>query len=103
MNTIGPLGAGQVRVDAAYGLEPQKAPHDRPDKSHAPGEAEPAAEPAGRIELDAAHKRLIAMAAALDEVDSRAVEQARRLLDSGRLDTPQAAARAAGAILDQGL
>ena len=45
----------------------------------------------------------VAAAGATDEVDSQAVLQARQLLKSGQLDTPQAATRAAQAILDLGV
>jgi len=50
-----------------------------------------------------AHLKLIAQARRSEELDLQAVEEARRLIASGELDTPQAARRAAQAIIDLGL
>lgn len=49
-----------------------------------------------------AHKSLIQAALAAEEVNSKAVAEARQLLESGQLDTPEAAERAARNMLDLG-
>ena len=102
MKMVGPIGANQVRIDGTYGLEPHKASED---KEAAAKELKgkgglPAA--TDSAEVVSSQERLIAAAAAADEVDTRAVEEARALLKAGQLDTPEAANRAAEAMLDLG-
>jgi len=46
---------------------------------------------------------LVTQAMAFDEVNTQAVNEARKLLDSGELDGPEAAGRLAKALLDRGL
>jgi len=53
--------------------------------------------------LSSVTESLVAKARESAEVDSKAVAEAKRLLAEGLLDTPQAAQRAAEAILHKGL
>jgi hypothetical protein len=46
---------------------------------------------------------LVKLAMAADEVNVKAVEEARRLLEAGELDTPAACDRVAEVLLDRGL
>jgi len=62
-----------------------------------------AAKPAEAIEFDPVHRAYADKAAAFDAVDAAAVAEARKLLESSQLDTPEAAQRAADAILSRGL
>lgn len=50
-----------------------------------------------------AQQSLIEAAGAVKDVNPQAVEEARNALRSGELDTPEAARRAAEAILEQGV
>jgi hypothetical protein len=45
----------------------------------------------------------VKLAMAADEVNVKAVEEARRLLEAGELDTPAACDRVAEVLLDRGL
>ena len=91
-----------MRVDGTYIGESRKAsdgnqadPKAVADRN-APG-------PAGGAEVVLSQDRLIAAAMQADEVNTRAVEEARALLKSGELDTPETARRAAQRIVDLGL
>ena len=88
-----------MRVNGTYGLEPRKPAKARP--AAGAGAADSLA--TGATERVSSQERLIASAIAVDEVNLRAVEEAQALLASGELDSPQAARRAAEAILDAGL
>jgi hypothetical protein len=55
--------------------------------------------PASVYHADAAHQAYVQKALAAEQVDHQAVAEARKLLASGQLDTPEAADRAAEAIL----
>ncbi len=57
----------------------------------------PDVEPPGKT------KPYIRAAMAADEINLQAVAEAKELLESGRLDSPQAARRAAEAIIRQGI
>ena len=52
---------------------------------------------------DAAYQQYIQKIPATEEIDLQAVALAKELLQSGQLDTPEAADRAAGKILDIGI
>jgi len=80
----------------APGLAGGKGPAgQRPDKA--------AERPAGDtgVEVAESARTYIDKAQAAEEVDPAAVAEAKRLLAEGLLDTPEAAARAAEAILGQ--
>ncbi|MGB2821963.1 MAG: hypothetical protein WBF17_13350 [Phycisphaerae bacterium] len=59
--------------------------------------------PRDGAEVISSQERLIAAASAAEEINAKAVEEARALLQAGQLDTPEAADRAAEAILKMGL
>jgi len=105
MNTdaIGPTGAPAVRIDGTYGVGPNVSPEETEAKAESLqgqylGEAS-----RNGAEVISSQERLIAAAAAGEDVNGKAVEEARALLEAGQLDTPRAARRAAEAILRMGL
>ena len=58
----------------------------------------------GRPETtEAIHKSYIRKAVGVEDVDLQAVAEAKRLLDSGQLDNPEAIARAAENIVTRGI
>lgn len=59
--------------------------------------------PSVDAQVQSTQKPYIAMAMAGDEINTQAVEEAKALLQSGQLDTPEAARRAAEAILSFGV
>ena len=105
MNTdaIGPAGAGQVRIDGTYGLAPHKGPDDAEAKAEALQGHYAGRSPTGGAEVISSQERLIAAASDAGEVNVEAVKEARAMLAAGQLDTPEAARRAAEAILKTGL
>ena len=58
---------------------------------------------ANRPVLSAGEKELVTRALAAEQVNATAVAEARRLLESGQLDTPEAIDRAAAVLLDLGV
>ena len=92
-----------MRVDGTSGLDPPAsqgqpaAPARRPSAKGGAGETGEG----WAVERPAADKALVQKAKASPEVDLKAVAEAKRLLASGRLDTPEAIRRAAEAILSQ--
>jgi hypothetical protein len=84
-------------------MEAHKAAEDREAKNAAPQGRPAGPAPVGGAEVISSQERLIAAASAAEEVNTRAVEEARALLQSGQWDSPEAARRAAQAILDLGL
>jgi hypothetical protein len=94
----------QVRIDGTYNLEPRKAADEKDAK--APGARSvtiPVPTTAGGAQVVRSQEKLISEASAAPEINAQAVAEARALLESGQLDTPQAADRAAQRILDLGL
>lgn len=91
-----------MRIDGTFGPEFTNLP-----KGKAGGEKSKASTdrtaPAEGLEVISEHKALVQQALATDEVNTQAVEDARQMLESGALDTPEAARRAAQNILDLGL
>lgn len=93
-----------MRIDRTTGFEMTaaagkgKAPAGKSDKLDA-------LHPAGQdtTEISTAADKYVARAMASDEVNAAAVAEAKRLIESGELDTPQAANRAAEAINSQGV
>jgi hypothetical protein len=93
-----------VRINGTSGFESQGLP-DRPDRSTKSGKTDSgskARESSGGSLIHAAHNSFVSMALQSDEVNLRAVEEARQLLENGQLDTPEAARGTAEAILDLG-
>lgn len=105
INTIGYSGIQGVQVHGTHNAATQGLTEEtqRP-VSGAKLPASASNEADGKaLDVVSSQQRLIAAAAQADEIDSKAVEQAKADLQSGLLDTPQAALRAAQAILDRGL
>jgi hypothetical protein len=104
MNVTGPIGAAKVRIDGTYNLEPRKAGEDKDAKAAgARAAAASAATGAGGAQVVLSQEKLISAASAAPEINAQAVAEARALLESGQLDTPEAAQQAAQRILDLGL
>lgn len=61
------------------------------------------ADAGGGVGLGSARQSLMETILAVPEVNAQAVAEAKKALLAGELDTPQAARRAAEAMLDQGL
>jgi len=98
-----PTGVGSVRVDGTYGLGPKSRAEEADPKAQSPQGHSIESDPDGGAEVVFSQERLVAAATNVEEVNLSAVEEARALLDAGQLDTPEAAQRAAEAILKTGL
>jgi len=92
-----------VRIGGAYEFQPKGPSGDgRPEKSPKPQRADKGIDADGAVvSLDI--EPLIRKAAAVEEVNVTAVNEARKLLRAGLLDTPEAVMGAAEAILSKGL
>jgi hypothetical protein len=94
----------QVRVEGTYNLEPRRAADDKDAKApSAKAVTIPVPTAAGGAQVLWSQEKLISAASAAPEINAQAVAEARALLESGQLDTPQAAQSAAQRILDLGL
>ncbi len=78
----------------------ENAPKPRSAKSPEPGASPPEVELTPK---NAGYREYIQQVHATDEIDLQAVALAKELLKSGQLDTPEAADRAAGNIIDIGI
>ncbi len=93
-----------MRIDGTHGLSPQPltgaevSAKDAARAKGASGEVEQ-----GAVRMQSQYARYIDAAHATETVDSEAVREARQLLESGRLDTPERARAAAEALLDFGI
>ena len=67
------------------------------------GGAQPAAQTGRPETTEAVHKSYIRRAVACDDVDLQAVAEAKKLIEAGQLDTPEAVARAAENIVVRGI
>jgi len=101
VDAIGLAGNRDVRIDGTQTVGPQAAAEEAEAKAPPGPQFGPA--PQTGAEVISSQERLIAAATGTEEVNAQAVEEARALLDSGQLDTPAAAYRAAEAILQLGL
>jgi hypothetical protein len=94
-----------VRIDGTYGVGIGPLPEDKgngsPPKTDRP-QGQPGPE-AAQTDLYAPQQQYIRSASASDEINRQAVADAKELLRSGKLDTPEAAARTAEAILNLGI
>jgi len=68
-----------------------------------PGDRRPAAQTGRPQTTEAVHESYIRRAIAGDDVDLQAVAEAKRLIEAGQLDTPEAIARAAENIVVRGI
>jgi hypothetical protein len=92
-----------VRIDGPYGpgiggLPPEQAPAPKGGRPGAPADLSGA-----QAELYGPQKEYIRSATAAQDVNKQAVAEARELLKSGKLDTADAARRAAEAMLGLGI
>ena len=99
------MGVGIVRVDGTFGKDPlglagQKG---KPKGSTDAAGGARASENGQDLVVSSSLQPLISQASEADEVNWQAVQAARAALEAGELDTPEAASRAAKAILDVGL
>jgi len=94
-----------MRIDGTAGAGPQGLPEDKAWAS----KSRPTAGPAGPEltpddpQVRYLHGKYSQQACLVNEIDDEAITEARRLLRTGQLDTPQAIRRAAEAILALGL
>ena len=93
-----------MRIDGTHGLEPQGLPDSKPPlpKTSLPGDASEAETSAESV-VSRSHEPYVRQAMAADEINTQAVAEARELLQSGQLDTPEAARRAAQTIMRLGI
>jgi len=92
-----------VRIDPTNRPDAQNrlsGPNAKPPRSDG---AQPAAQSSRLQTAEAVHESYIRKAAACDDVDTNAVAEARRLIESGQLDTPEAIAEAAANIVARGI
>lgn len=94
-----------MRIDGTHGLEPQGLPEGKPSlpKTPASGDAREPETSADGLVVSRSHEPYIHQAMAAEEINTQAVAEARRLLRSGELDTPEAARRAAETIMRLGI
>jgi hypothetical protein len=91
-----------VRIDGNPSISRQVVP----EASGAARQASPAPRAQGQpegVELLSSQQARVDRAAAVPEIDEKAVAEARELIRTGRLDTPEAIRGAAEAILDRGV
>ena len=92
-----------MRIDGVYGPGIGGV---RDDKGTAPKAGRPEEGPGAGgepTELYAAAKQYVASASGAEEVNRQSVAEARELLRSGKLDSPEAVRRAAEAIVNLGI
>ena len=91
-----------MRIDGTHGMDPRAVPESaaaagKPVRP-APREGK---DPQG-VELLSSQQAYVDQAAAAEEIDQKAVAEARELIRTGQLDTPEALRRAAEALLKFG-
>jgi hypothetical protein len=90
-----------VRIDGT--IHPEHLnPNGKPLGSKSRASESRGADAGGALDRASTQQPLIQAALAAEEVNVKAVEEARKALQNGELDTPEAARRAAEAILDLG-
>jgi len=97
------VGVSNVRIDGVYNFESPGVSEEKKASAKTPRHAREAKGAAGDAEVLSSMLPLIRKAADVEEVDAQAVQAARQLLQSDQLDTPEAARRAAEAILGGGI
>jgi anti-sigma28 factor (negative regulator of flagellin synthesis) len=93
-----------VRIDGTNGLDnrglpPSAGPVPQPVRTSGQQKAETSSD---GVELTLSGEAFVRQASDAPQVDSQAVAQAKQLIQSGQLDTPESRLRAAKAILDFG-
>ncbi len=93
-----------MRIDKTQNLGPQELPDPtRSTQAAKPVQVAAAAGDVDGANLDLQMAALQRQAAQTPDIDTDAVEQARQLLKSGQLDTPDAILRAARNMLNRGI
>jgi len=95
-----------VRIDGQIGHEYPKllSSEEKSSKSKLPSPEQAATQGSGKGErLAPGQRSLVQAALAAEDVDTAAVAEAKELLESGQLDTPEAARRAAKNMIERGL
>jgi len=92
-----------VRIDGTSGYDAYRLAGEKPTAAQKEAKAPPSTEPQAGVEVAESARKYIDQALAAQTADSTAVEEARKLIASGQLDTPEAIDRAAQAIVDRGL
>ena len=92
-----------MRLDGPQGLPPNPLPEKVPPANIPETSSRSGATNEADSEVLSANIDYIRQAIETEEMDPAAVAEARRLLASGELDTPEAAARAAELIIKLGL
>jgi len=90
-----------VRIDGTNGVPPRPLADAASSQGKPAKSAEPTRLDGKLASVPPAQLPYVHAALASEEVNSQAVEEARKLLESGQLDTPEAILGAAKAILDK--
>lgn len=92
-----------MRIDGIFTPEHLTRPNGKAPEGKAKSSGTQGADAGGLLERASVQPSLIQAALAADDVNVKAVEEARKALLSGELDTPEAARRAAETLLDHGV
>jgi hypothetical protein len=92
-----------VRIDGIHGYQPQRPDEQTALNRPASARADGAGKAVDSSDLLAEVRPTIRAAAGVEEVNAQTVAEAKELLASGRLQSPEAFRRAAEAILYRGL
>lgn len=92
-----------MRIDGISNPEHLNCPNGKASTTTSKSSDARGADAGGGVGRTSAQQSLIEAALAANDVNVQAVEEARKALLSGELDTPEAARRAAETILDQGI
>ncbi|MBN1942933.1 MAG: hypothetical protein JW849_06530 [Phycisphaerae bacterium] len=92
-----------MRVEGFGNPEHLNRPNGKASASSSKSSDARGADAGGGVGQTSAQQSLMETVLAVDDVNAQAVEEAKKALLAGELDTPEAARRAAEAILDQGL
>lgn len=92
-----------VRIDARHNFQTHASDDRRKTKTSGSSDAGKIKAFAGDMQLASTVQPLVEKALATEEINLQAVEEARSLLSSGQLDTPERINRLAGVLLDQGM
>ena len=102
--TMYTMGVSTVRIGRRQNFQTNGLSGDKPsEKTGKTGDGKKSKRASASEPLTSTISAYVQMAMDADDVNSAAVAEARALLDSGQLDTPEAISRAAEAILTRGL
>jgi len=92
-----------VRIDGTFGYDAYRLAGEKRTAAQKDAKAPTAATPNAGVEITDSARKYIDQALAAPAADSNAVEEAKKLIASGQLDTPEAIDRVAQAMVDRGL